>query len=83
MKKEGVTLTGEEAAFDSRPLLKVALSRFFGTPKGLVSLLVEHIPSPVDYNKNKVNLNFHDNTCWRRLGRTNISSESDHANPIQ
>jgi 116 kDa U5 small nuclear ribonucleoprotein component len=31
---------------DVRPLLKVVLDQFFGPAKGLVDMIIEHIPSP-------------------------------------
>jgi hypothetical protein len=33
---------------DPRPLLKLALSRFFGKPSGFVEMVVAHVPSPVE-----------------------------------
>ena len=41
-------MKNKEMHLDPRPLLKLILSRFFGRPKGFVSMLVKHIPSPVD-----------------------------------
>lgn len=39
---------------DVRPLLKVVLDQFFGPARGLVDMIVEHIPSPVAATADKV-----------------------------
>ncbi|KAF8633597.1 hypothetical protein AX15_001389 [Amanita polypyramis BW_CC] len=39
---------------DVRPLLKVVLDQFFGPATGLIDMIVEHIPSPVEGAANKV-----------------------------
>lgn len=39
---------------DVRPLLKAVLDQFFGTSTGLVDVIVEHIPSPIEGAANKV-----------------------------
>jgi 116 kDa U5 small nuclear ribonucleoprotein component len=39
---------------DVRPLLKAVLDQFFGKATGLVDMIVEHIPSPVEGTAQKV-----------------------------
>ncbi|KZT08599.1 Calreticulin-domain-containing protein [Laetiporus sulphureus 93-53] len=39
---------------DVRPLLKAALAQFFGPSVGLIDMIVEHIPSPVEATADKV-----------------------------
>lgn len=39
---------------DVRPLLKVVLDQFFGPSRGLVDMIVEHIPSPAVATADKV-----------------------------
>jgi U5 small nuclear ribonucleoprotein component len=43
---------------DVRPLLKVVLDAFFGPSKGLVDLIVENFPSPVEASRQKVEFNY-------------------------
>lgn len=54
LEEVGVQLKKAEYNLDARPLLKLALSKFFGPPTGLVSMIVEHIPSPVAAAKTKI-----------------------------
>mmetsp|Transcript_13614 Transcript_13614/g.30033 ORF Transcript_13614/g.30033 Transcript_13614/m.30033 type:complete len:970 (+) Transcript_13614:155-3064(+) len=44
----GIKLKGKEMHLDPRPLLKLALSRFFGKPAGFVEMVQLHVPSPVE-----------------------------------
>lgn len=39
---------------DVRPLLKAILDQFFGNSTGLVDMIVEKVPSPIDATANKV-----------------------------
>jgi U5 small nuclear ribonucleoprotein component len=41
---------------DVRPLLKAVLDQFFGPSTGLVDMMVENIPSPVQNAQNKVRI---------------------------
>ncbi|KAM6498822.1 Calreticulin family domain containing protein [Amanita muscaria] len=50
----GIHLKPVMYKMDVRPLLKVVLDQFFGPAKGLVDLIVEHIPSPVEAAAHKV-----------------------------
>ncbi|KAF9056032.1 P-loop containing nucleoside triphosphate hydrolase protein [Panaeolus papilionaceus] len=50
----GIKLKPVIYKMDVRPLLKVVLDQFFGPATGLVDMIVEHIPSPVDNASNKV-----------------------------
>ncbi|KAF9447037.1 Calreticulin-domain-containing protein [Macrolepiota fuliginosa MF-IS2] len=49
----GITLKPVVYKMDVRPLLKVVLDQFFGPSTGLVDVIVEHIPSPVENAANK------------------------------
>eukprot|EP01038_Epipyxis_sp_PR26KG_P009217 gene9217-12428_t len=53
-KQLGIRLKNREFHLDPRPLLKLSLSRFFGLPKGFVSMVVKHFPSPIDGANRKV-----------------------------
>ncbi|KAJ7897288.1 Calreticulin family-domain-containing protein [Mycena olivaceomarginata] len=44
----GIHLKPVMFKMDVRPLLKVVLAQFFGPATGLVDVIVEHVPSPVD-----------------------------------
>jgi U5 small nuclear ribonucleoprotein component len=54
MKGLGIKLKPVMYKMDVRPLLKAVLDQFFGPVSGLVDLIVEHIPSPVENAANKV-----------------------------
>lgn len=41
---------------DVRPLLRAVLDQFFGPALGLVDMIVDHIPSPVEATAQKVSL---------------------------
>ncbi|KAF9013633.1 P-loop containing nucleoside triphosphate hydrolase protein [Hymenopellis radicata] len=50
----GITLKPVMYKMDVRPLLKAVLDQFFGPATGLVDVIVDHIPSPVEATANKV-----------------------------
>lgn len=50
----GILLKPIMYKMDVRPLLKAVLDQFFGKATGLVDMIVEHIPSPVEGNVSKV-----------------------------
>ncbi|KAJ7103149.1 Calreticulin family-domain-containing protein [Mycena belliarum] len=50
----GIHLKPVMFKMDVRPLLKAVLSQFFGPATGLVDVIVEHIPSPIDGAENKI-----------------------------
>jgi U5 small nuclear ribonucleoprotein component len=47
-KQLGIRMKGSELHLDPRPLLRLALSRFFGKPSGFVNMVVQCVPSPAD-----------------------------------
>lgn len=51
-----IHLTKEESKMNIRPLLRLVLSRFFGSFNGFTSMCVNHIRSPVDNARRKVEL---------------------------
>lgn len=53
----GIQLKPVMYKMDVRPLLKAVLDQFFGKSTGLVDVIVEHIPSPVEGAANKVRMN--------------------------
>ena len=55
---EGLGISLKPAMFkmDVRPLLKVITEQFFGHATGLVDMIVEHIPSPLEGTGSKVQL---------------------------
>jgi hypothetical protein len=52
----GIRLKPVIYKMDVRPLLKVVLDQFFGPSRGLVDMIVEHIPNPVEGALDKVRL---------------------------
>ena len=50
----GIELKPVMYKMDVRPLLKVVLDQFFGPSVGLVDMITEHIPSPVESAPSKV-----------------------------
>lgn len=50
----GIQLKPVMYKMDVRPLLKAVLDQFFGPSTGLVDVIVDNIPSPVDGAVNKV-----------------------------
>lgn len=54
LESVGVTLRPEENGLNIRPLMRVALGRFFGPHTGFVDMCVQHIPSPLANAPNMV-----------------------------
>lgn len=50
----GISLTKEEKKMNIRPLLCIVCRRFFGDFTGFVDMCVEHLPSPAENAKNKI-----------------------------
>lgn len=50
----GIQLKPIMYKMDVRPLLKIVMDQFFGPATGLVDMIVDHIPSPVDGAAEKV-----------------------------
>lgn len=50
----GIQLKPVMYKMDVRPLLKAVLDQFFGKSTGLVDVIVEHIPSPIEGAAHKV-----------------------------
>jgi len=50
----GIRLSKEEQKLNIRPLLRLVCRRFFGDFTGFVDMCVEHISSPLDHAKRKV-----------------------------
>ena len=50
----GIQLKPVMYKMDVRPLLKVVLDQFFGPAVGLVDMISEHIPSPIEATRSKV-----------------------------
>lgn len=48
----------DEYSLDTKPLLKVVLSKFFGNSTGFVSMITEHVLSPVANARTKVRIIF-------------------------
>lgn len=73
----GIHLKPVMYKMDVRPLLKVVLDQFFGPATGLVDMITEHIPSPVDGAANKVSGNMQRPNGSDELSRLN-QSIADH-----
>ncbi|KAJ2927681.1 hypothetical protein H1R20_g9422, partial [Candolleomyces eurysporus] len=58
LRSLGITLRTVLYKMDTRPLLKVVLDQFFGPATGLVDIIVNHIPSPVENNADKVQVTY-------------------------
>ena len=54
LKELGISLRPVMYKMDVRPLLKAVLDQFFGPALGLVDLITEHIPSPLESAARKV-----------------------------
>lgn len=50
----GIQLQNKEYSLDSKPLLKLILTRFFGNATGFVDMCVAHIPSPTAGARTKI-----------------------------
>lgn len=50
----GIYLKREQYSMDSRPLLKLVLSQFFGSSNGFTDMVVTHVPSPLEGAAQKV-----------------------------
>ncbi|KAI0035137.1 Calreticulin family-domain-containing protein [Vararia minispora EC-137] len=50
----GIFLKPVMYKMDVRPLLKAVLDQFFGPSSGLIDMIVEHIPNPIEAAANKV-----------------------------
>jgi len=50
----GIQVKNEDLLMDPKPLLKLALTQFFGTSAGFVSMCVEQFPSPIEGARAKV-----------------------------
>lgn len=58
LRKLGVHLKTKEIHMDPKPLLRLALSKFFANPGGFVGMVVKHFPSPIDGAEKKVTNNY-------------------------
>ena len=54
LKSLGIQLKPVLYKMDVRPLLKAVLDQFFGPSTGLVDVIVDHVPSPIDGAAKKV-----------------------------
>jgi U5 small nuclear ribonucleoprotein component len=52
----GIQLKPVMYKMDVRPLLKVVLDQFFGPATGLVDIIVDHVPSPLEGAAAKVSI---------------------------
>ncbi|KAI5800001.1 P-loop containing nucleoside triphosphate hydrolase protein [Geopyxis carbonaria] len=50
----GITLKPSQFKADAKVLLKLVCEQFFGTATGFVDMVVEHVPSPIDGAKAKI-----------------------------
>lgn len=50
----GIFLKPAMYKMDVRPLLKLVLTQFFGPPGGLVDMITQHIPNPVESAPHKI-----------------------------
>jgi U5 small nuclear ribonucleoprotein component len=58
LAKLGVKLKHNEAYMDPKPLLRVIFRKFFGAPRGFVSMCAEMFPDPVAGADKKVALTY-------------------------
>ncbi|XP_077977947.1 116 kDa U5 small nuclear ribonucleoprotein component-like [Glandiceps talaboti] len=54
MDELGIKLTKEELKMNIRPLLRLVCKKFFGDFTGFVDMCVQHVKSPVQYAKTKI-----------------------------
>lgn len=50
----GIQLKPSQYKTDAKDLLKLVCEQFFGGPEGLVDMIVEHVPSPLEGAKKKI-----------------------------
>jgi len=50
MKELGIKVRAETYALATRPLLRIILATFFGTPSPLIDSIAQHIPSPESFD---------------------------------
>jgi U5 small nuclear ribonucleoprotein component len=53
-KQLNIKLKTSEFSLDPKPLLNLSLQKFFGLPKGFISMIVGFIPSPIENARNKM-----------------------------
>lgn len=58
LRMMSIKLSRKELDLDPRPLLRLCLSRFFGPPRGIVSMIQRFVPSPLDGNSSKVSSHY-------------------------
>jgi len=58
MKSVCISISQAEAQLDPKPLLSCALRKFFGKPTGIVSMIVQHVPSPLEASEMKVKMSY-------------------------
>jgi U5 small nuclear ribonucleoprotein component len=58
LREIGVRLRREQLHLDSKPLLKLVLSQFFGHATGFVDMITRNVPSPVEAAEAKVRLTY-------------------------
>ncbi|GAA5942805.1 116 kDa U5 small nuclear ribonucleoprotein component [Sporobolomyces koalae] len=54
----GIHFKPQVYKMDARPLLRLVLNHFFGPSVGLVDMVVQHVPNPVEAAKNKIETTF-------------------------
>ncbi|KAK4056965.1 hypothetical protein OIO90_001865 [Microbotryomycetes sp. JL221] len=54
LQQLGIVLKKQAYKMDARPLLRLVLHHFFGASTGLVDMLVDHVPSPLEGARAKV-----------------------------
>ncbi len=49
-----IKMKKSEYYLNPKPLLSLSLQRFFGLPRGFVSMIVDHVPSPIQHASTKI-----------------------------
>lgn len=75
----GIRLSKEEAKMNVRPLLRLVFQRFLGDFSGFMDMVAQHVPSPLDNARNKVQHIYSGSLDTQRaVDMINCDSEDGH-----
>ena len=81
LKRLNIHLKHKEIHMDSKPLLRLILSKYFGYPRGFVHMIITHIQSPYENNKNKA-LSYYTGYQTSSIAYDMYNCVSNHTNNI-
>jgi len=80
LKSVGISITPADAQLDPKPLLSCTLRKFFGKPTGIISMVVDHVPSPLEASATKVKMSY-SNIANSRTRATQHVNQNEEALP--